>query len=147
MNNITRYVAGFVFSPSFEQVGLIRKNKPVWQAGLLNGIGGKIEENETPVEAMVREFSEETLSTSSRDQWKQFAVIGDDKGFEVTFFAMIGATYHLRPRESEQVEVLRVRDIHPLRTDMIENLPWLIAMAIDHMQDGRPTSANITYPQ
>ena len=41
-----------------EQV--IKKERPVWQAGLLNAIGGHVEKGEYPVEAMQREFLEET---------------------------------------------------------------------------------------
>jgi hypothetical protein len=54
-----RYVVGFMFDFAFERVALIRKRKPIWQAGKLNGIGGKIEANETREEAMRREFIEE----------------------------------------------------------------------------------------
>jgi 8-oxo-dGTP diphosphatase len=56
---MTEYVLGFAFD-SNEEVVLIRKNKPDWQRGLLNGVGGKIEENESSYAAMVREFHEET---------------------------------------------------------------------------------------
>ena len=48
------YVVGFMFSEE------ILKNKPDWQAGRLNGVGGKVEPNEYPDQAMVREFEEET---------------------------------------------------------------------------------------
>lgn len=54
------YVLGFMFDWNAEHVVLIQKTKPKWQEGLLNGVGGKIEEGETPYEAMVREFEEET---------------------------------------------------------------------------------------
>jgi len=36
--------------------------------------------------------------------------------------------------------------IRPMREDMIENLPWLIGLAIDHLQDGRPTFVLVGYP-
>lgn len=51
------YVCGFLFSE--DHVLLLRKNKPDWQAGNLNGVGGKIEEGENKHEAMRREFLEE----------------------------------------------------------------------------------------
>jgi hypothetical protein len=34
-------VAGFLFRNNDTEVALIRKNKPDWQKGKLNGIGGK----------------------------------------------------------------------------------------------------------
>lgn len=38
------YVCGFLFDRSFENVLLIRKNRPEKQKGRLNGVGGKVEE-------------------------------------------------------------------------------------------------------
>ncbi len=43
------YVLGFAFDEDYEWVALIKKNRPQWQAGKLNGVGGKIEPNETEV--------------------------------------------------------------------------------------------------
>ena len=57
---VKRYVVGFLLNYDRTQVVLIRKNRPAWQAGHLNGVGGKIEMGETPIEAMTREFEEET---------------------------------------------------------------------------------------
>ena len=56
-----RYVLGFVFSEACDRVLLMWKNRPAWQAGKLNGIGGKIEAGETAQHAMEREFTEETM--------------------------------------------------------------------------------------
>lgn len=55
-----RYVLGFMFNEAKTHVLLVKKNRPAWQAGLLNGIGSKIEPGEQPLEAMEREFQEET---------------------------------------------------------------------------------------
>lgn len=54
------YVLGFMFNEDESKVLLIMKNRPAWQAGKLNGVGGKIEAGETPIQAMEREFAEET---------------------------------------------------------------------------------------
>lgn len=53
------YACGFLFSEDRSRVLLIRKRRPAWQAGKLNGVGGKIEPGETPLQAMRREFREE----------------------------------------------------------------------------------------
>ena len=37
------YVCGFLFSPDRKKVLLIRKRRPAWQAGKLNGVGGKVD--------------------------------------------------------------------------------------------------------
>lgn len=67
------YVAGFVFlDKPHEGVLLVEKLKPDFMAGKLNGIGGGIELDETPLQAMVREFTEETEITLP-GHWTEFA--------------------------------------------------------------------------
>ena len=67
------YVVGFAFDQKDRtRVILIHKTKPAWQAGLWNGVGGKIEFGETPIEAMVREFEEETSIATTQADWTRF---------------------------------------------------------------------------
>jgi len=54
------FVLGFAFSETAGSVLLVRKLRPEWQKGLLNGIGGKIEKGESLLQAMHRECKEET---------------------------------------------------------------------------------------
>lgn len=42
------YVLGFMFDRVGAGVALLRKTKPEWQAGRLNGVGGKVEKSEVP---------------------------------------------------------------------------------------------------
>jgi len=66
MDDLKRYVCGFLFHYGDNnraipaQVLLIKKSRPDWQKYYLNGIGGLINSDETPHEAMRREFREET---------------------------------------------------------------------------------------
>ena len=70
------YVVGFAFNNNTpKEVLLIRKAYPLWQAGHLNGVGGKIEPGETPVAAMVREFAEEAKIVSQPEEWDHFATL------------------------------------------------------------------------
>lgn len=144
--NPKTYVAGFLFDFSLERVALIRKLKPEWQAGLLNGIGGKIEEGETAMDAMVREFKEETGSYVS--EWRHYLSMqaAREQGWSVEFFCAIGDLNDLRSIEAEQIEIVALDEIHPLRHDMIENLPWLIPLALDSLMDGRPAFTTCNYP-
>lgn len=79
-----RYVAGFLICG--ERVLLIRKSRPEWQRGRLNGIGGHIETGESPAEAMRREFREE--AGLDIDDWEHFATVRGDWWGEVWFFRL-----------------------------------------------------------
>ena len=50
---------GLIFNESYDRLVLIQKNRPDWQKGSLNGIGGKIEEGENEYGCIVRECKEE----------------------------------------------------------------------------------------
>ncbi len=68
-----KYVIGFAFHN--DSVLLIEKLKPDWQRGRLNGVGGKIEPNELPLDAMQREFFEECGIITAHTQWEPYAQI------------------------------------------------------------------------
>lgn len=55
------FTCTFAFSHTGEHVLLIRKARPEWQKGYLNGIGGKFEPGDRSViDCTIREFREET---------------------------------------------------------------------------------------
>lgn len=70
---MTKYVLGFIFDSYAEKVLLIEKQRPNWQAGKLNGIGGKIESGEKSTAAMVREAFEECHLFSKVGDWLSVA--------------------------------------------------------------------------
>lgn len=143
---MTNYVAGFFFSEDLMKVALIRKNKPEWQRGLLNGVGGKIEAGESPLDAMQREFFEEAGVMTLRDHWTKVLEMQDNATFSVHFFAAIGDVSTVRSIEDEKIEVIDVESITIHRPDVVENIPWLVGMAVDMMKDGRPFGAIVNYP-
>lgn len=63
------YVLGFAFLPDNSCV-LIENEKPDWRRGLVNGLGGKIEVNETEYDAMIREFKEECGIGTAVKHWR-----------------------------------------------------------------------------
>lgn len=140
----TRYVLGFLFRESREAVVLIRKEKPQWQAGLLNGVGGKIESGETPVQAMVRECTEETGAATFPDGWREFCVM-EGPTWEVICFETTDECARLaaRTRESEVVEKVKIKELQP--KECVSNLLWLLYLALDE-NGGCPPVANIEYP-
>lgn len=120
------YVAGFCFSENGKQVALIRKLKPEWQRGLLNGIGGKVEPGEEPCAAMVREFEEETGARV--EGWRSFCTATTEED-RLHFFTARGDLAALRSAEDEEVVTVDVADVPVLET--IPNLRWLIPLALD----------------
>jgi 8-oxo-dGTP pyrophosphatase MutT (NUDIX family) len=60
------YCVGFVFNEDLTEVLLLEKSKKLY-IGKLNGVGGKIEASETPIEAMERELLEEVPFISKND--------------------------------------------------------------------------------
>ena len=122
-----KYVNGFLFSPDYKKITLLRKNRPEWQAGKINGIGGRIELEETPIEAMVREFDEEAGLTIN--DWRHFLTLEGDTWI-VYMFTATSKDYNLAfSKTDEMVEIHYVFDVPSL--DVISNLKWLIPMATD----------------
>lgn len=122
-------VLGFLFSPDGKDVALIIKNKPAWQEGLVNGVGGKIEAGEDFRPAMAREFKEETGVQIDEDDWSKFAVLEGPDFFVACYMAKSSLVYTIRKMESEQPIVVRASTLE--RYPTVSNLPWLIPMALD----------------
>jgi 8-oxo-dGTP diphosphatase len=121
------YVAGFLFNERKKHVALILKNRPDWQSGKFNAIGGSVETEkaEFPLGAMRREFKEET--GLDVDNWHAFATLEDDRGWKVYFYWAIGEVWACRKTTDEDIKVFRVED---LPENIIPNLRWLIPMAL-----------------
>lgn len=132
-----KYVAGFLFSSEGTYVALVRKNQPKWQEGKLNGIGGKIEEGETPLQAMTREFKEEAGLEIT--DWKPFCVLkGNDDSyvqngtqFEVHFFSCFDdQVFDVKTMEKEDVRFYVTESVLG-ENKHVPNLKWLIPMALE----------------
>ncbi len=134
------FVLGFIHWHS--SVLLIEKNRPEWQAGLYNGLGGKIHPGENPLDAMIREVKEEAGVTT--EGWRQFAELVLRDGGKVFCFElkMQGnqTTANFRTMTDEKVVWCFINRLHPPL--LVSNLQWLLGMALD---TDRP-SAVITYP-
>lgn len=137
-----RYVVGFLFNEVRDNVLLIRKNKPAWQAGLLNGIGGKIEEGETPELAMIREFLEETGERFSA--WRKFAIMFGSE-WECHCFCGFNSDSHWNARTMESEIVIRI-PVDKLNTaKCVSNLPWLISLALDLNHGNKLPFVEVSY--
>ena len=120
-----RYVVGFMFNPTKDAVLLIRKTHPVWQKGKLNGVGGRIDGDESAVGAMSREFLEE-VGINHAD-WIQFCVLGDARQWQIHFFYATGLIGVAEALTDEKPEI---HCVNGLPKDTIPNLHWLLPMAL-----------------
>lgn len=119
-----KYVVGFLYNSSFSKVVLIRKKYPAWQAGFLNGVGGKVELGETAHEAMIREFYEETGLLVNC--WHPMLQLLAREGI-VFFFCATGDIYKCRTKTDETIETHNTQVI-PI--SVVAGLSWLIDLGI-----------------
>jgi 8-oxo-dGTP diphosphatase len=128
---MTEYVAGFLFYRR-TNVALVTKKRPDWQKGKMNGVGGHIDGLETPVDAMRREFKEET--GAEIDNWKLFCTCNVGDKARVYFFKSFVDQYvQLKNMTDEIVDwynVIRCLRGHTIKP-ILHNLKWLIPMALD----------------
>ena len=123
-----KYVVGFMLDPTLSKVVLIRKQKPEWQAGLLNGVGGKIGDNipgETPEQAIHREFKEEAGVDGLN--WRPYLTLQTPHS-EIHFFRALGNVHRAETQTEENISVYDVHEVMD-RCDTIPNLRWCIQMA------------------
>jgi len=130
-----KYVLGFAFDWKREKIVLIHKEKPEWQKGKLNGVGGKVEKEDDCIHAaMVREFFEETGVITRQDDWTHYATMSFDNdilggGAQIYVFrmrnneALQASTY-----EQEVVEVIPMSEVYS--KPLMHNLHILIPLAL-----------------
>lgn len=140
----TQYVVGLAFNAAGDYVALIKKNKPRWQAGLLNGIGGKVELSDGPhVFAMQREFMEETGVITSAADWRHMGKMVGPLFVVDMFVARDDRICHeARTTTEETVIVIPVVDLK--RYDCVSNLEWMVWAALDR-NEGRPPFFRVEY--
>jgi len=136
---MTEYCLGFAFTvdyAGYQRVLLIRKIHPDWQAGRLNGIGGKIEAGETPHRAMAREFREEAGLESLPTAWVKFAEMHFGLGEVIVYCFTTWWEWKIFKRAISKTEeqicsyLLDERFFHKMRDEKaLPNLHWLIPMA------------------
>ncbi len=115
-----KFVMGFLFDGQ-GNVALIEKNRPDWQKGCLNGIGGQIEKGEKPLQAMVREFEEEA---GPEITWRQFCTLKGD-GYRLYCFTSKDKA-EISTKTDEKVGWYAVAN---LPANLVANSRWLIPMA------------------
>lgn len=132
------YVCGFMFCMDTAcdewpegRVWLVQRNRPAWQRGYYNGIGGKVWPGEDPSESMAREFTEESGVKIPSQQWRNFCRYEVPNIHRVDFFF-----YYATESEFDSVYSAENKKAAPFPIDhlpkkCIWNLNWLIPMALD----------------
>lgn len=123
-----QYVAGLLFDDQADRVALVLKNRPEWQAGNYNAIGGKIEPGEGPTDAMVREFAEE--AGVELEDWQFQFCLRREGVYEVYFYAA-WSTLALEEVMSVEDEPIHILDPLNLPNNVIFNIRWIIPMVLD----------------
>lgn len=140
------YVVGFAYWR--EHVLLIHKERgPAYVIGKLNGVGGKVEGNESPTEAMAREFEEETgivsvphytwlhnctmngpdyilhvLSVNLPNEFDYYDVKNPEENAEkLVWCQLTEESFRIGCYDAEKEETVK----------LVENLQWLIPLTID----------------
>ncbi len=127
---MNKYVVGFAFSEKADAVLLVKKLRPEWQKGHLNGVGGKIEEGETPAEAMNRECFEETgLSLPWRHKGVMTGMNNDGQKFEChIFYAYDQSIFFYEQKEDEPLSIYDPSLVSEYPT--INNLQYLVPLGM-----------------
>lgn len=125
---MVEYSVGFLHSDN--EIVLIEKNRPDWQKGLLNGVGGHIEKDETPKQCMQREFWEETGVLIPLKDWKHFLTLEGDYARIYVYAAEAGSEllYKTRTLTDEKVGVYSLWKTSMINT--VPNLNWIIPMML-----------------
>lgn len=120
------YVLAFLFTRDRQHVVLIHKNRPAWQRGRLNALGGKVAPDESPHTAARREVEEE--SGVRVTDWEEFLTWEDAEYRLHALRAFHDAASGARTAEDQEVELVRIDALPP---NVIDNLRWLVPLALD----------------
>ena len=152
MDSKKKMTVGFIFTNDLSKVLLIKKNRPTWQEGYLNGIGGHmkpLEENIHDFESCwIREVEEETGLKLNTPEVERIGRIFSTSGE----FIVVMYTYRLSSIEEsaykceqltdEEVAWVYVDDLPKLKT--IANLQSLVPLARYQFQQPSIREINLT---
>lgn len=144
MNN--HWALGFAFNSDLTKIVLITKNRPAWQRGKLNGIGGGIEQADLcSSTAMAREFEEEAGVLTTPAQWIQFLTMESDN-WQCDCFCTQLSDVEMSNIKSCTDETVAVYSIDDIQNQLcVTNCKWIIYMAIDKLANNEFRRATVIY--
>lgn len=136
------FTVGFIFTENRGEVLLILKDRPTWQAGLWNGVGGKVEKDESLTSCISREVFEETNILIPEQVWK---TVGDIAGnnWHVTIFTTTLST-PITP-EQKTSEKPQWHKLSELPQNIVENLTILIPACLHTLTTTSSPMLSLTY--
>lgn len=122
------YCLGFIFDKNRSINLMVQKDRPKWQEGLLNGIGGKVEEGEERIDAMVRECYEETGLDIPESDWIYGGVL-KGHGWECNiYYTTHEDIFQARTMETEEIVQRSTRDLILGRFETVSHAPALVQL-------------------
>ena len=139
-----KYTLGIAIA--YDSVIMVRKNRPEWQKGKLNFIGGKIEEEESARDCMIREFYEET--GVSIDEWKFIGTMEREGDF-IVYVYLTNDLRALGAKTTEDEEIIHVPCSkffdNEHRSDYISNIEALFSLATSRDVSVEGTTFSLSY--
>ncbi|HEV7705001.1 MAG TPA: NUDIX domain-containing protein [Gemmatimonadaceae bacterium] len=115
-----------LYSLDGQHVVLMKRTRPLWQAGRVNALGGGIIEGEAPASAARREVREEC--GVDVEEWTEMLVWEDAEYRMHVMRAMSARASEARTIEDQEVFLASV---NALPANVIDNLRWLVPLALD----------------
>lgn len=140
------YVLGLIYNLDNTIVVLQLKDKPDWQHGRYNGIGGSVEVGETRMQAMKRESKEEV---GIEGEWTPKFVMRVSNDTIVTCFKanftveqIDAAETFAKAKTAEPLHLIYVDCLHTLKdAELLTNLRWMVPLLADTKFEGAPLIA------
>lgn len=137
------YTLGFIFDHTKTSVLLIHKNRPDWQKGKVNGIGGHIEKGEEPIDSFIREVREETGAELNPTHVHLVGYIQSPESLVYVYTTLYaGKKEAAASGTDEKIAWFATTELPP---NIMSNLSWLIPLSLDKLHDETLQTTTITY--
>lgn len=127
-----QYVLGFIFDKTRRLVVMIKKNEKTWQAGMLNGVGGKVNpEDPTLNHAMAREANEECGLRQFPGRFIRAGTLEGDDYEVIVFYTVVDDIFKETTQgETDEGEIMirSTRELILEREKCVYHVPVLIHM-------------------
>lgn len=131
---MNKYVLGFAFFKKW--VLLIEKKRPEWQKGLLNGVGGEMENNEPPAQAMHREFKEETGIDIPLPNcvWKHVITLVSTEYDSIVYVFRVKFEFDFTSMLKQTDERSHLCEVGNMYKPVVPDLNWMIPLMLSDVE-------------